>query len=177
MRDYTPHSFDPQGGTLQLDFALHDAGPATAWARRAVTGDRAIVGGPRGSFIVGTGFDWHLLIGDETAIPAIRRRLAELPKGAQALVFIEIDGPEDEQRFDTVATTKIHWVHRGHQTLLQAVQSSIFPEGACYAWIACESSDARTLRRHLVETGIEPRSIKAAGYWRRHAQATHDVHD
>lgn len=91
MRDYTPHSFDPVGGTLQLDFALHDAGPATLWARRAQPGDRVIIGGPRGSFVVGIGFDWHLLVGDETALPAIRRRLAQLPAGSRAAVFIKID--------------------------------------------------------------------------------------
>jgi NADPH-dependent ferric siderophore reductase len=129
IRDYTPHTFDPVGETLQLDFALHDAGPMTAWARRAEPGDRVVVGGPRGSFIVGTGFDWHLLVGDETALPAIRRRLAELPAGAQALVFIEVDGAEDEQRLNTNAVAEIHWVHRGRKTLLEAIKSASFPDG------------------------------------------------
>lgn len=177
MRDYTPHAFDAVGGTLQLDFALHDAGPATAWARRAAPGDRLIVGGPRGSFIVDTGFDWNLLIGDETAFPAIRRRLAELTADARALVIIEIDGVEDEQRLDTVASVEIHWVHRDQKKLLEAVKGTVFPGGDCYAWIACESSDARALRRHLLDRGFDSRSLKASGYWRRGAEGTHDVHD
>ena len=175
MRDYTPHTFDPAGGTLQLDFALHDAGPATAWARRATPGDRVIVGGPRSSFVVGTGFDWHLLAGDETAIPAIRRRLAELPAGTQARVFIEIDGPEDEQHLSTPASVRVHWVHRSWQTLLEAIEGCDLPKGSCYAWIGCESSEARTLRRCLLERGIDPQHIKASGYWRRDASGTHEV--
>jgi NADPH-dependent ferric siderophore reductase len=177
MRDYTPHTFDSIGGTLQLDFALHDAGPATAWALRAKPGDRVIVGGPRGSFIVGTGFDWHLLVGDETALPAIRRRLAELPASTRALAFIEVDGAEDEQQLNTAALVRIHWVHRGRQTLQEAVESNVFPDGACYAWIACESSDAKALRQYLIKRGVDSKTIKASAYWRRHAVGAHEVFD
>src|SRR3546814_10448720 len=48
------------------------------------------IAGPRGSFLVPTAFDWHLLIGDETAIPAIARRLEELPAASKAIVIIKI---------------------------------------------------------------------------------------
>ena len=71
MRDYTPRRHDAEAGTLEIDFALHEAGPATQWAEQAKVGDLLGVGGPRGSFIVPTDFDWHLLIGDDTALPAI----------------------------------------------------------------------------------------------------------
>lgn len=176
MRDYTPHTFDPVGETLQLDFALHDAGPASVWARRAAPGNRVIVGGPRGSFVVGTGFDWHLLAGDETALPAIRRRLAELPANVRALVFAEVDGPEDEQLLPTAASAEVRWVHRGRQTLLDAVGGAGFPPGSCFAWVACETSAAKALRQHLVARGLDPRGIKASGYWRSGSNGTHEVH-
>lgn len=64
MRDYTPRHPDPRAATLQIDFALHEAGPATRRAERARPGQVLGVGGPRGSFIVPTDFDWHLLVGD-----------------------------------------------------------------------------------------------------------------
>ncbi len=103
MRDYTPRRHDAKAGTLEIDFALHEAGPATQWAEQAKPGDVVGVGGPRGSFIVPTEFDWHLLIGDDTALPAIARRLAELPAGARAVVLAEIDSEADEIPFDTQA--------------------------------------------------------------------------
>lgn len=177
MRDYTPHDYNPETGTVQFDFAIHDSGPATSWALRARPGDPIIVGGPRGSFVVGSGFDWHLLIGDDTALPAIRRRLAELPAGAHAVVFAEVDGPADEEPFKSAASAEIHWVHRTQTRLLDAVAAAAFPSGSCYAWIACESTEAKALRSALLERGFDRRTLKASGYWRRGATAIHDLHD
>ncbi|HEY4174066.1 MAG TPA: siderophore-interacting protein, partial [Rhodopila sp.] len=47
-RDYTPRAFDAAQGMLTIDFALHESGPATAWALAARPGDRIEIGGPRG---------------------------------------------------------------------------------------------------------------------------------
>lgn len=52
MRDYTPRAYDNEARTLTVDFAVHDAGPATAWALSAKPGDRLQVGGPRGSAVL-----------------------------------------------------------------------------------------------------------------------------
>ena len=57
-RDYTPRAFDPARGELTLDFALHESGPASDWARAARPGDTLEIGGPRGSTIVADEFDW-----------------------------------------------------------------------------------------------------------------------
>src|SRR5262245_11770401 len=86
-RDYTPRRYDPAANTLDIEFVLHDAGPATRWARQVQPRQTLQIGGPRGSFIIPTNFDWHLLIGDDTALPAIPRRLAELPAGSAAVVL------------------------------------------------------------------------------------------
>lgn len=183
MRDYTPHHFDPAASTLQVDFALHDGGPATAWAHRAKLGGKLLVGGPRSSFVVGTGFDWHLLVGDDTALPAMRRRLAELPAGSRAVVLAEVDGPEDEEPFESRADVDTQWIYRTHAdrsgmpSLLAAVAAARLPEGACYTWVACESSDAKLIRAALLSRGADPSALKASGYWRRGLVATHEVHE
>ena len=185
MRDYTPHHHDVEAGTLQIDFALHDAGPATAWAQRAEPGDLIGVGGPRGSFIVPTAFDWHLLVGDDTALPAIARRLQELPAGARAVVLAEVDGAEDEVALPTAAQARIVWVHRGRTPsgaseppLLAALRETLLPTGDFHAWIGSESAAAKALRAHLVnECKANPKWIRASGYWRRGSAGTHDSHD
>ncbi|MDM0011885.1 siderophore-interacting protein [Variovorax sp. J22P168] len=185
MRDYTPRRHDAAAGTLEIDFALHDAGPATKWAETARPGDLVGVGGPRGSFIVPTSFDWHLLIGDDTALPAISRRLAELPAGAKVVVLAEVDAEADQIPLPTAAALELHWVHRAGATasgaespLLARLRELALPAGDFHAWVGCESAAAKALRAHLVaERGAHPRWIRASGYWRRGASATHDSHD
>lgn len=182
MRDYTPHHYDAEALTLQLDFALHDDGAATSWAQNAEVGDTLVIGGPRSSFVIGSGIDWHLLIGDETALPAIRRRCAELPQGSHVIVFVEVNGKEDEEPIKSAANVELHWVHRKssqkvHSYLVAALHAAVFPKGDCYAWIACESGDAKALRAALLLRGVDKASLKAAGYWRRGTIASHEVHE
>ena len=70
--------------------------PGDPLGRAGAPGQTLRIGGPRGSFIIPTNFDWHLLIGDDTALPAIARRLEELPAGTRAVVLVEVDGPADQ---------------------------------------------------------------------------------
>lgn len=140
MRDDTPHGYDAKTLSMRLDFSLHASGPATAWARRARPGDRLLVGGPRASFIIG-GFDWYLLAGDDTALPAIRRRLAELPPTTRALVFIEVESAEDRQLLPSQAATDVCWLHRTNtappgRALIDAIVDAELPAGAFHAWVA-----------------------------------------
>lgn len=174
MRDYTPRRFDVESGTLTLDFAVHDAGPATAWAESAAPGDTLNIGGPRGSAVVAPVFDWYLLIGDETALPAIGRRVEELPEGVAAITLTAVPGPEDEQRFDSAATQETHWLHRpvsqAHEpdALLAAAQALTLPEGRGFVWIAAEAQVARALKLHFLnDRGHPAHWLKAAGYWVR----------
>jgi NADPH-dependent ferric siderophore reductase len=184
MRDYTPRRYDAKANTLEIDFALHEAGPATQWAEGAKPGDVLGVGGPRGSFIVPTEFDWHLLIGDDTALPAIARRLAELPAGARVVVLAEVDSEADQIPFETQAELTLQWVHRRgaepgvSPVLIDSLKTMKLPAGDFHAWVGCESAIAKSLRAHLVgERGANPKWVRASGYWRRGAVATHDTHD
>ena len=183
-RDFTPRRYDAAANTLEIDFALHDAGPATRWAAQAKPGDTLALGGPRGSFIIPAAYDWHLLIGDETALPAIARRLAELPPGTRAVVVAEVDGPADEIALPTAANATVVWAHRNGavpgagDALAQALATLKMPAGDYYAWVACESLIAKALRRQLIaDHGANPKWLRAAGYWRRGAVAVHEMHE
>jgi NADPH-dependent ferric siderophore reductase len=183
-RDFTPRRYDPIKNTLEIDFAIHDAGPATRWAEQAQPGQTLSIGGPRGSFIIPTTYDWHLLIADETGLPAIGRRLAELPAGTRVVVVGEIDGAADEIAFETKTNATITWAHRngaaaGESDVLAKTLSTLkLPAGDYYAWVACESLIAKALRRQLIaDHGANPKWTRAAGYWRRGVVAVHEVHD
>jgi NADPH-dependent ferric siderophore reductase len=183
-RDYTPRHYDPVKQELQIDFALHQTGPASDWARQAAAGQSAWVAGPRGSFLVPFEFDWHLLISDETGLPALARRLEEMPAGTRALAVIEVDGPQDEIALQTEAAVDLVWVHRNGasagetQVLVDALKNASLPDGDYFTWIGCESQTAKQLRNLLVEErGANPKWLRASGYWRRGASGVHDHFD
>src|SRR5262249_39432221 len=111
-RDYTPRLYDPVKHTLAIDFAIHDAGPATRWALDAAPGDVLEVGGPRGSAVVSAAFDWWLLVGDETALPAIGRRIEEMREGTVVTSVVAVAAAAEEQRFTTRAQHAAIWAHR-----------------------------------------------------------------
>ena len=172
MRDYTPRRFDAEAKTLDIDFVLHGDGPASSWASQVKVGDPALIAGPRGSMVVPDAFDWYLLAGDETALPAIGRRLEELPVGVTALVTIEVAGPAEEQNLTTAANATIRWVHRngaaaGTSTVLQEALAELqLPEGRGFAFVAGEAKLGREAKRLLIEErGMPPELVKTAGYW------------
>jgi NADPH-dependent ferric siderophore reductase len=170
MRDFTPRRFDNAANTLTIDFALHEAGPATQWAAAAKVGDTLDIGGPRGSAVVPDDFDWYMLIGDESALPAIGRRVEELRAGVPVTTLAVVDGADDEQTFATAAAWTGHWVHRNGASdadlLLEALKGLTLPEGEGFVWIAAETSVAKALRAHVLETlGHRREWTKAAGYW------------
>jgi NADPH-dependent ferric siderophore reductase len=183
-RDYTPRRYDEAAKELDIDFAIHDAGPATTWATQARPGDKVGIGGPRGSFVVPDDFDWYLLIGDETALPAIGRRLEELRPATRAIVIAEVADAAEEQIFASKASVTINWLHRGQQsagstTLMEdALRSLKLPVGDGYAFIAAESEVAKRLRRILVDERQHPKVwVKASGYWKGGAENYHEPHD
>lgn len=182
-RDYTPRRYDPIANELDIDFVLHGDGPASSWAADAQPGQFLGVGGPRGSYVLSDEFDWYLLIGDETAIPAIDRRLRELPARSHAIVIVEVADSAEEHRFESMARVETMWLHRGAAALgttdllCKAVADVPLPSGSGYAWVADESEIARAIRRMLIDNrGLARERIKAAGYWRRGICAIHETH-
>lgn len=167
MRDYTPRRFDLSIGELDIDFVLHGDGPASTWAEQAQVGQHLYIGGPRGSMIVPDMFDSYLLIGDETALPAIGRRLEELPAGRKVLAVIEIADAAERQVLQSAADVEIVWVLRGQDDLLDVVRNLTLPGGTLYSFVATESKLSRQVRRVLLDTHkVDEQYLKAAGYWR-----------
>lgn len=167
MRDYTPRRYDAESGELDIDFVLHGNGPAATWAAQAQAGQFLNIAGPRGSMIVPDMFDSYLLIGDETALPAIARRLEELPGNRRALVVVEIEDAAERQALTSAAQVEVIWVVRGEQDLLEVARQLTLPEGDLYTWVATESALSRKVRRVLLdEFKLEEAKVKAAGYWR-----------
>jgi NADPH-dependent ferric siderophore reductase len=182
-RDFTPRRYDRTAGELDIEFALHEAGPAAAWAMQARVGQYLGIGGPRSSLVIPKSFDWHLLIGDETALPAIARRLEELPAGTRVAAFLEVADPSARIEFDTKADLYAEWRYRSDadvpgSALLLALRGMYLPEGEGYVWAAGESTIMRAARQYLcTERGIDKSRIRAASYWKRGSEAVHESLD
>lgn len=183
-RDYTPTRFDARLQELDLEIVRHPRGHASAWLERpAAPGAVLGVAGPRGSHVFTRTPSPLLMAGDETALPAMARWLRELPEGARAFVYVEVDDARDEIALESRARVTTRWLHRGRaepgstQLLLDAVRSTELP-ALTYAFLAGEASAVQALRRHLSEErGVAKDAIGARGYWKRGAQDHQEPHD
>ncbi|GAA0556579.1 siderophore-interacting protein [Actinomadura livida] len=172
-RTYTVRAWDPDAVELTLDFVHHgDKGLAGPWAASARPGDEVLFLGPGGAYAPRADAGWHLLAGDESALPAIGASLERIPEGAPVRVFVEVAGPEEEQELPTPGDAEIVWLHRGGgpvgDLLVEAVQKLEFPEGGVHAFVHGEAGFVRALRRHLrIDRGVPLERLSISGYWRR----------
>jgi NADPH-dependent ferric siderophore reductase len=165
-RDFTPRSYDESTQELVVEFFIHDGGAASDWVKKASLGSRATIGGPRGSMIVPMDYDWYLLVGDETAIPAIARRLEELPVGAKVIALVQATDARDQRSFATLAAADIRWVATGDE-LVAAVRGLELPAGEGFAWCGTEGGDMVRIREILInEKGHSLDHLRASSYWR-----------
>ncbi|MFE7230802.1 siderophore-interacting protein [Streptomyces sp. NPDC002405] len=169
-RTYTVRAWDPGHRELTLDFVIHgDEGLAGPWSLLARPGESVHFLGPGGAYAPDASADWHLLAGDESALPAIARSLEALPEGATAHAFIEVAGPEEEQKIDS--DVEVVWLHRGDRpvgrALVEAVRALPFPEGRVHAFVHGEAGFVKELRRLLrVEHAVPREDLSISGYWR-----------
>ncbi|WP_409330236.1 siderophore-interacting protein [Trujillonella humicola] len=171
-RTYTVRRWDRAAGELTLDVVTHgDEGLAGPWATAAVPGDAVVLFGPGGAYTPDAGADWHLLVGDESTLPAIAASLERLPAGARAFAFVEVADAAEEQAIDLPEGAELTWVHRGDgapgAALVAAVLSAPLPDGAPQAFVHGEAGAVRELRRWLRGTLAVPRELlSVSGYWR-----------
>ena len=166
-RDYTPVRWDAAKGQLVLEFALHDHGPAAEWARTAQIGQWAGVAGPRGSMVIPAGFAWHWLLGDDSALPAVERRLAELPATARVTVRLKV-AAADRRPLPSAAQVDLQWV----DDLAEAAAALPLPSEDGYIWAAGEHNDMAALRTVFKDKGASLKRMRISAYWKR-GQADH----
>lgn len=174
MRSYTVRRHDPVTHELDIDFVLHGTGVAAGWASAAVPGDRLILVGPSPAYVPPVDVPRHVLIGDETALPAIGAMLAELPSTLDVTAVVEVASAAEEQDLPGV-----RWLHRdGHPAgtadlLLPAVRD-ITPSGDVAVWGAGERAVMQQVRACVLdEMNVPRRRVRTTTYW-RHGQAGTD---
>ena len=173
VRTYTVRKWLPEIPEMWLDFVVHgDEGIAGPWAARAEPGDRLHFMGPGGAYSPSPDAAWHLLAGDESALPAIGAALEGMPEGATVRAFIEVAGPDEEQKLPTHADAEVVWLHRGArpigELLVEVVRRSEFPAGRVQAFVHGEANFVKELRAFLRrDCAIPLEQLSISGYWRR----------
>lgn len=183
MRTYTPLAVRPQALEVDVDFVLHGEGPASTWAAQAQVGQVLYLMGPGPGYAVDTDAAQHLLIADDSALPAIETILAALPASATAHVLLEVISAAEERPLQSAAKLQVQWLLRGtdHRTAGQALEAAlrdlpvIAPDSKIY--IACEAAAMRRIRQVLSgELGVDRKQIVGRGYWKLDA-INHPDHD
>ncbi|MSQ24506.1 MAG: siderophore-interacting protein [Chloroflexi bacterium] len=171
-RHYTTRRFDPIEKLLDVDFVLHGDGPGVRWISSARPGDRMEISGPLVRRSLDPSADWYLLVGDETAIPAVFGLAEALPATASALLYLEVSGPSERQPFDAQAAVEVNWLFRGKtpgdlsDLLIDALRDVNLPSGRGDVFLAGETGRIRALRQTLLAKGVARDQIFAMGYWR-----------
>lgn len=179
-RHYTIRLADPERGTFSVDFLMHGDTPSPNWARNARPGDRIEAKGPRGGAWLRPDADWHLLSGDETAIPAIAHMLETAPAGARIFAFIEVGSAAGEFAIATKSNAEIRWLHRNgirpgpNGLALAAIEGFALPAGTGHAIVMGETSTVRRQRHALIARGMTRDQISSEGYWRPDRIGGHD---
>jgi NADPH-dependent ferric siderophore reductase len=175
-RRYTVRAWDQVRHRLTIDVVVHgDSGVAGPWAAAARPGDVLVFTGPSGGYRPEPAADWHLLVGDESALPAIAASLEALTSGARAVVRVVCDGPEHELALLTPGGVDLdlEWLHRrGDDTdaglLVDSVRALGFGAGRPFGFVHGEADEIRAVRRHLLhERGLTRRDLSCSPYWRR----------
>jgi NADPH-dependent ferric siderophore reductase len=172
-RRYTIRRLDPARRLLTIDVVLHGEGPGERWVRSARPGDRIEGIGPRGKISPSPEADWHLFMGDESAMPAVLTMTESLPGDAAATLVLEIPEPADEQDLSAPARTRLSWLHRlsfpaGDPALLAAEAAEVeLPAGNGHAYLFGEARVVLRLREILAARGLGDDQMSPKAYWGR----------
>lgn len=176
LRTYTIRGIDRGRREIAVDFVVHgDEGIAGPWAASVQPGERVAVRGPGGAYLPAADAPWHLLAGDESAVPAIAASVEALPADAVGYVFIEIGDDTDRVALDPPQGVEVAWVRRdGGRTgvdspLVGAVRAARWLDGVPHVFVHGEAETVMKGIRPYIrkERGVPAERASISGYWRR----------
>lgn len=181
VRNYSVRRFDAPAREMDIEFVDHgEGGPASAWARAARPGDEIGLLTDGVYYLPSPGAGFQLLVGDESALPAIVSVLEQAPETLVARVYLEVPSADDVRPLRSLPGVEVHWLARTdpHEVpgrlALEAVRAADLPQERMYCFVAGENALPTELRRHLVrERGVSKDDITFIGYW-KHGQAVTD---
>lgn len=170
LRTFTPLRVDNERGSMDVEIVRHDGGAVSGWAETVGPGDPAAISGPGRGFDLPDDVNRLVLLGDETALPAVGQLMEWLPEQVEFEAHIEVitdtavvemPGERDAARWH-VATTD-----PPGGALVEVARSLIELPDTAHVWAAGEASAMQAIRSHLFTDLCLPRSrATVRGYWK-----------
>ncbi|MBK5221596.1 MAG: siderophore-interacting protein [Acidimicrobiia bacterium] len=171
IRTLTPLAVDAAVGSVEVDVVLHGEGALSTWAAAQPVGDQVAVSGPGRGYEVDPDAERFLVVGDESALPAIGQLLGVLPQHAHIDVIVEVG--DTAARIDLPAHpgADVRWCDLGADdapgsAMLREVEGLSTPDGV-RVWAAGEAAGVQRLRNLLSkERGLPRSQTVIRGYWK-----------
>src|SRR3984957_21203183 len=170
-RTYTLRRADVERQQVAIDFVVHgDEGIAAPWAAHAEPGDLLTMSGAGGAYQPDPGCDWHLLAGDESALPAICSALEALPADAHGIAYLETCDPGEYLDAAVPGGIEVVWLHRPQpgsppRLLADALLAGSGPAGRAGVFAHGERESMKAVRAVLTDRLTDGDRLSLSGYW------------
>lgn len=172
-RTYTIRHVDHQNEQIWVDFVIHgDQGIAGPWASTVQPGETISFFGPGAGYAPRGDADFHLIAGDEAALPAIAAALESMDPDAHGTALIEVRDAQEQLPLKAPENVSVVWLHRGGDfspqstRLVEYLQDLQIPAGDVQVFIHGEREQMKAVRRLLVQDrGMERRGLSLSAYW------------
>lgn len=169
LRTFTPLHID--GAHMELEIVRHPGGAVSTWAETATQGAEAALSGPGSGYEIDPDATRFVLLGDETALPAIRNLLEVLPEHTEIEVHIEVLDSEAELELPSHRRSTIAWHVADRQSdqspLVGVVSDWSSVDRETRIWAGGEASTMQAIRNHLHQTlGVDRDQTSIRGYWK-----------
>lgn len=166
LRHYTPASYDPAAGRIEVIFFLHGQGPGSAWASGLRVGQAALVMGPGNGGMSLLPGDWHLFLGDETTVGALHAMTTALAASVPVLGAVEVLG--GEERMVAPLVPRLALLARrptNGAALDEWLAEQQLPPGRGAAYLLGHGQSIQRQRDALLARGLERKQIRCRAYW------------
>lgn len=166
-RTYTLRNTDAEAQSLTIDFVVHgDEGLAGPWAKNAQIGDTLVISGAGGNYYPQADSDWHLLIADHTAIPAVSSALEAMTTDAKGVLIASVPHAEDRLLPEVPAGIKVLWTDSDAE-LLETLNTIEWQEGTPQVFAHGERESIKAVRKILKAREVPRESLSISAYWAR----------
>ena len=173
-RRYSVRSLDDDQATAKLWISTTHSGPGADWARSVSPGDPVDLIGPRGKIALDEMADWHLFVGDLTALGAFYRLAESVEAPGRVIFVVELDSIDDALTptlVEGIGPTAIFIERRNRplgdpSALLAALASFEVPTGPGHAYLFGEFATVRTVKSALLDRGFDESAIDVKAFWR-----------
>ncbi len=169
LRTFTPLRVDNDAGRMDLEIVRHDGGAVSRWAETASPGDPAAINGPGRGFDLPDGITRLLLLGDETAMPAVAQLMEWMPDEVETEAHVEVITHDAVVTMPDDEAVTWHVCEPPGAALVEVARSLTAEDlpDTTHLWAAGEASAMQAIRNHLFDDlGLARSRATVRGYWK-----------